>query len=434
LGPGILAILCWHAFGNAEYCHAESLSYIDATQSATINSFDTRIARVQAQEYKADARAAKADYYPTLSTFFAGEFDKGLGSQSAQSLFSVGGTTVNAMTRVQNLLAMQANWTLFDFGARHFNVRAAERSYQAAMLGVDTAVRDMRLQMVELYCQALTAYKVMKQKQTAVTVYRKLFDMKKRTYEAGAISRVDLGEQSLQLAQAEDSIKESREVLTEKLRELSGLTHAIYDVDSVELLDFPQTTAAKPVIFTPQLTPDYRKYALQIASKQAEIHSLLAQKLPKINFYGGYMLYGTNKGNVGAAWQNFGSRLANGGISLQWNAFDGFKNAAERQRKKAEIAELRLQRDKRLWQLQSEYEKANATLTPLGAQMVTKAEIINRGKQKIDMYTRLSDNEISDRTALLTQQVQLLEQNLAADKIRVQQDAAAEKLRILAGG
>ncbi len=362
------------ALGGAQKCAAETISFDSVLNDAVLASFDLKLTRVRAQELRCDIKAARAEYYPTLLASASSEYDKGL-TNSQQQIFAVANSTFNAVTRFQELAALQSYWTLFDFGARFNTWRAAKRAYESATTASTVAVRDLKVNIIDLYSQTLTVYKTLKAKEQAVPIYKELFALKNNTYAAGTITRMELGEQSLQLAQAEDNVRELRELLVEKLKQLAAYTHKVYDIDRLAMLDFDEPNVMQLPAFVAKATPDYQQYQKQIESKRAELRALQAQRMPQVKGYGGYVFYGTNANNFGNAVNNFGQRLLNVGVTVSWTAFDGFKNQAQCQRKRYEIAELEVQRDKRLWDLQNQYETASTTLAPLAAELSTKAEV-----------------------------------------------------------
>lgn len=260
-------------------CQAEVVSLASTLQESADVSYDIKIARTRALELHSDIRAARADYFPTLQAVGSFEYDKGL-KNSPQQVFSVANTTFNATTRYQALASFQSTWTLFDFGARGNSLKAAKRLYEAALLSRDTALRDLRISVIEAYMQALSVYKALKAKEQIVPVFRELFDIKRQTYQAGTSSRVELGEQSLQLAQAEDNVRELRETLTERLNDLSQYTHHNYSIDTMEMVEIDNLGYQPAVTFRPHDTPDYLQFENQILAKRAELRALLAQRFP----------------------------------------------------------------------------------------------------------------------------------------------------------
>lgn len=410
---------------------AMTLSLDQAINDAINSSFEVSIERLRIAQLRADVKAARADYFPTLVATTSSEYDRGL-KNTAQPVFSVGNTTFNGVTRFQALASFQANWTLFDFGVRRNAVRAAKKSFEAGISVPEIVIRDLRLDVIEAYGNALTTFKELKAKELEVPLHRELFNIKNQTCAAGNASRVELTEQALQLALAEDAVRHLRELLTSRLRDLTSLTHTDYAPDNLDMEDFDEPLQAK-VRFEPKATRDFQRFEKQIESKRAELRSLTAQRYPQVRAYSGYVLYGTDANSFGDALGQFSARMANAGVTVQWTIFDGLKNAAQCERKKYEIKELETQRDKKLWDLKSRYDSASASLEPLAAELTTKAEIVNQGQQKIGMYQRLADRKISDRTTLLNQQAQLIQQKLAGDKVRIQKATATEKIKVLAG-
>lgn len=216
------------------------------------------------------------------------------------------------------------------------------------------------------------------------------------------------------------------------LKEISFYTHEPYDVNEVHMQDFTEKTAIVPN-FDAQSTPEYKFYQLEIEKKKNELKALKRQLLPQIGLYSYYIFYGSNPNNFGQAIANIGQRTISLGVSVTMPIFDGFRNQAERAKKKLEIERLNVEQDQKLWQLRQEYEKASAHAALYGVQMTTKAVLLSNGQEKAGMQQRLSQQQIVNRTAWLNEQVHVIDHQLRLEKATVQKLASLKKLKVLTG-
>ena len=310
-------------------------------------------------------------------------------------------------------------------------MKAAKAHANAMVLQTDQQARDLKLRLTDVYGDALSNWKALKAKQKVLTLYQQLFDAKKRLLEAGSVSKVDVMEQAIKVAQTLDDINVCRQKLSSDLQNIAEYTHEIYDPDNIELSDFSD----EPVYyqkFVAEQTPEFKYYDLELVRKRAELKSIRAQRMPQIGAYSNFIMYGSDKYNPRNVIDNFGERTVSVVFSLNWTIFDGLKNAADREKIGLEIERLKIERDQKVWALRKQADKNVADADLYRVQMATKAEIVSKRDSKSSAYKRLVDKQVTDKTSWLSEQAQLAEHQLDLDKADVLKRAAQLKLNILA--
>lgn len=393
-------------------------------------SYDLKLAKTDAKLANNDIKQARVAYMPIVRLTSNTEYQYGFTGNNAQ-VQAVSNVILPTGTRFQGAATFNTTYTLCDFGVRGNSLRAAKSHASAMSYQMNAQSRDLKIKLTDLYCDALSNWKALKAKQRVLALYQQLFDAKKRLHEAGNVSKVDVMEQSIKVAQTLDDINVCKQKLSNDLQNLAEYTHECYDPESTEIADFVD----EPIVFSrfePEATPEFKYYDLELERKRAELKSIKAQRLPQIGMYSNYVWYGSDKYNPWNVPGNFGQRTLSMGFSLNWNVFDGFKNAAERERVSLEIERLKTERDQKVWALRKQADKTFVDADLYKVQMSTKAEIVSKRDTKSSAYKRLVDRQVTDKTGWLSEQAQLAEHQLDLDKADILKRAAQLKLNILA--
>lgn len=407
-----------------------TLTYDRVLKAGISSSYDLKLAKTDAKLANNDIKQARVAFMPIVRLTSNTEYQYGFVGNNAQ-VQAVSNVILPTGTRFQGAATFNTTYTLYDFGVRGNSLRAAKSHAAAMMHQSNSQLRDLKIKLTDLYCDALSNWKALKAKQRMLALYQELFDAKKRLHEAGNVSKVDVMEQSIKVAQTLDDINVCKQHLSSDLQNLAEYTHETYDPDSTEISDF----ADEPILFThfdAEATPEFKYYDLELDRKRAELKSIRAQRLPQIGMYSNYVLYGSDKYKPWNVPGNFGQRTVSVGLSLNWNVFDGFKNAADHERVSLEIERLKTEREQKVWALRKQADKTFADADLFKVQMSTKAEIVSKRDTKSSAYKRLVDKQVADKTGWLSEQAQLAEHQLDLDKADILKRAAQLKLNILA--
>ncbi|MBX9720983.1 MAG: TolC family protein [Candidatus Obscuribacterales bacterium] len=413
--------------------NAEIVSLGSACDKALQRSYDLVLGAIDTGISKNKIREAKVSFYPTLNGSVNTEYVGGFGNQNTlqnQSAVVVGNTILPGNTRFQNAISLNANYTIADFGVRSNQLRAAKQHAHSSEIQQKIQVRDLRLDVLDAYTQALLTYKEMKSKEHQLRLQAEQFELKTRLWHSGKISRIELGEQAIIKGNTETELQAIRQSLGEKLNKLSSYTQEPYHVSSVQMDDLDPDPSVKFEAVLPANLPDFKAYDLLIKEKQSEMQAIRAQRMPQLVAFGNFVLYGANKGNWINSMGGIAPRAVYMGIGMQLPVFDGFKSRVAVDGKKLEIARLIAERNKKLWSLRSDYEKSATAARLYGVELTTRAELVTSSKDQLTMVIRLTESQVAERTKALTEQIDLAKRQLDEDTTRVKSISAALRLKI----
>jgi len=178
--------------------------------------------------------------------------------------------------------------------------------------------------------------------------------------------------------------------------------------------------------------PEYKQYQLEIEKKKAELSMLKRQNLPQFRFTTNYYFYGTDKSNYFHTFGDMEDRSLTFRVSSVLPVFDGLKNQAQREKAKLEIERLALERDKKVESVKSFYEKAYDEAIYANQKLENQANALKLTEEKISMIEKLNKQQLIDKISYLKQKADLITQKFELEKTRINSEAAAYKLRILA--
>jgi len=412
---------------------AETISFGTASAKAIQKSYDLILGAIDSGIAKNKVREAKVAYKPTLNTSVNTEYVAGIGPQGStqnQQAVVVGNTILPGNTRFQNAISLNGNYTINDFGNRANTLKAAKFHALSSDIQLKIAARDLKLDVLDAYIQALLTYKQAKSLEQQLALQSQLYEMKTKLWHAGKISRIDLGEQAIALKNTETELQAMRQTLGDNLNKLSSFTQEPYYVPSVIMEDLDCEPAVKFERFVPAATPDFQAYGLLIKEKQAEMRAINAQRYPQLVAFTNFVLYGSNKNEYFTGWSNIRARAGYFGIGMQLPVYDGGKTKVALDGKKLEIARLVAERDKKLWGLRSDYQKAATAANLYGVELDTKAELVSTSKDQLGMVVRLTASQVMEKTKAISEQIELAKHQLNEDSTRMKHLAAAKRLMI----
>jgi outer membrane protein len=408
---------------------ADEITLEGVIEKAVEQSRSVKIAALDVAISQTDIKAAKSDYYPTLRANINVEYLKGLQSQP-QQVTSVGNTVLPYGTRFQNSVGTQFNQVLFDFGARKHKVAMSRYDAGSKTAIVDQTLRDLKSQVIEAYANALQSYKAVIANQDMLAFAQESYQCKKRLYQAGSITKVEMTDESIVVAQTLDEIQTAKEQLAQHLEKLSYYTRELYDLETLEISDLVNEANDLRDLDLKK-TPEARQYDDKIAQKTEEIAYLKRQNLPQLSVYSYYNLYGVNQNSLGKSVTNLSQRTVSLGLSLGVPIFDGFKNRAAIQKAELEKQKLALQKEDALAQLDVQAKTYQEQMSNFGVQLQTKARILKRTQYKGELVTRLSEQQLVDKTKKLEANIDEVKRQLESDKIVIQSLVALKKRRLL---
>ncbi len=225
---------------------ARQVYYDDLLQKAVNNSYELKIAGVDINIGKANLKEARSEYFPEIKSAFNLEYNKDLTGGIA-NVTSVGTTILSSNTRYQSLLYLTLSYNLYDFGIRGRKCFIAGKDIDIKKAVYNQMLRDIKFKMTELYSDALSNYKEMQYKEQLLPLYKELFFMKERLYNAGNVNKLEMMDEAIRLARTIDGLETSKAKLISSLKDISYYTNEEYDIRDLNLEDFETPAEVLPV-------------------------------------------------------------------------------------------------------------------------------------------------------------------------------------------
>ncbi len=436
---------------------AQTLTYKDVLKQAIERNHELKIAKVDIGISKAGIKEARSEYFPAITLGYNAGYQRDL-SENNSAITPVGDSILLNETQFRNSASAGLQYNLFDFGARGKRLKIAKKDKIQKQTRYSMNMRDLKLQLADIYTKALLNYREYTANKKILNLNSELFNMQERLFTAGKKNRTDVVEQAIKVAKITNEINSVRIEYRKNLEDISFYTGTEYDIDSLEL-EFFEEPGFEPVNFerneeetvdsaaeqNPKLQieavktdflneenlPEYKYYQLEIEKKQAELAVLNRQRFPQFRFYTNYYLYGTDSEDYWGTFSDLGQTNLSFRISSSLPVFTGFKNTAQRDRTKLEMKKLKLQRDQKLEEMKTYYQKMYRQSRDYKEVLSAREKSLALVEEKITMLERLGEQELIDRITYLSQKSDLISQKLELEKVKINNSANEYKINIL---
>lgn len=432
-------------------CQAETITFDDVLQQSITNSFDLKLSDIDLKISTASLKEARSEYYPNLRIGYNNEYSNTL-NKNLKNATSIGGTFINDNTRFQNLIYAGVSYNLFDFGAKSKKTLIAKKDILQQEYYYSQILRDLKLDILTLYTDALIAHKEAESQKQILEIYKELFTAKERLYEAGISDKLNIMEEAVNIAKTIDKIDKSKHKLNNALNELSSYTFQQYNLDDVEIKDLLNL---KQVTITPEsdqaiknelevnisTLPEFNAdniieskiYETEVEKKVEELQLIKKERLPKIEFYSNYQFYGADRDNPIQSLTNIRNTNVSVGISAMMPVFDGFKNSAQQDKARLEIEKLEIEKQKKVHEIKKKYDLLYQDAKLYKKDFENQQNLLDEYKKQFNALERLSDNQLIEKTSLLIKKSELISQILNIEISLINTYSSIKKLEYLSG-
>lgn len=440
---------------------AEKITYKNVLNQAIDNSYDLKTSTFDVGISKANFKGAKSELMPQLKAQTYSEHIKDLANSSSYA--AVGNTMVPPNTRYQNMATLGLAYNLFDFGAVKNKVLITEKIVEQKEVMCEIQTKDLKMKILDLYTKILLYNKEINSKTKILKIYEELFAVREQLYEAGTSSKIVVMDEAVKMVKVMDDIESSKTQLKSALKDLCLYTKQDYSIEDLDVEDFeahddnslPENTdtvedgnvvlvgnvhqsihmalTEEVKLFDPTKMPESRYYNLEIQKKKAELEIYKSARLPAFKFYTNYSFYGQDMNKYAPSLTSMSQRNLSMGVMSSLPIFDGFKNKSDRDRASLEIQKLQLQKDKKLQELENEYNKTYTDYFSYIEELKIKQAILNTVQEKLSAIERLADNGMSPRQDILAQEAELLTQEIDVRKNIITISSKLKEINIMLG-
>ncbi len=409
---------------------AETLSFQTVLDQAIAHSYDLRIAETDIGISRTGILEARSEYFPQIRGRLNSEYQRDLTGGSS-AVTTIGDTILPSGTQFQNSANLQATLTLFNFGIRRKRVKIAKDDVSAKSALYRQRLRDLKLQILEHYTNALQTYQTLQANQNNLPIRQSIYQMMERLNEAGEASKVLVAEEAIQVAKSLSEQNNLKAQFQKQLKDLSYYTQEAYELDILDMAPLTASVPSSAMEMVEENLPELAFYNLEINKKRNELAIKRRERLPQLTTYTYYNLFGADVDQWSRSVKALQNRSLSMGVSLNIPVFDGFKNRAQIKRAQLEIKRLKIEKDKKLAELRRDYEATHLIAVSYQEVLTHQAEATIQSAEKFMMEERLSLQALLDRVTVLKQQVAMNEDEQALKHAKAQKNSALIKLLIM---
>lgn len=427
---------------------AQEINFNDFLKDAINNSPKLQTSILDTKITKHGIKEAKAAYYPTINGFATTERYNDLTNGTAQ-ITAVGNEILLNRNYYQDMAALGASYNIFDFGARkkQLDISRLDDKQKELILKKDT--KDLKLDITDIYGEALNLYKIKKIKQEALELNNKLILINKRLQKSGHISQIEVVESEIAASETKSELDEITNNLCEKLLKISFYTKQDYDINNVFLKDFPKEIlkdktnneieinengiiklSIEETSFDFENSTEAKIYDLEIAKKQKEVQIQKKVNFPKIRFDTRYNLYGSDPDNLIKGINDISQRSFSLRLSASFTLFDGFKNINTIHKKNLEIEKLKIEKEKELKELKNKYKKIELDYKNSIIQTQNNERTLLLINKNLDMLKKLNAKGLAAQSECIKKQLELLKKKEALEEKQIKNFIALYKMQI----
>lgn len=407
----------------------ERVTFDGVMDKVTRNAFDVKIAEKDIRISEASRKETLSLYHPALKGKWNSEYIKDLAG-GAGDLTSVGNSVFGEPTSYRNSYSLNAEWLLYDFGARKNKRIYAEKDMAAKKAAHIQSIRDVQLETLRIYTELLLITRELDARKTLLGLQKELVSGSERLHRAGMLLKIDMVDDLLKTIKTVNAMEELNGRFQRTLHELSLFTRDAYKPDETEIGDFSEVETGKA--FSVEKAPEYRIHDLEIEKKKQELAILRKDRLPRVDFYSGYIWYGKDTGSFTDSMEKIKEQNYRVGISATFSFFSGFKTRAQIEKATVEVEKLQLEKDKKVYELTAQYQTTGQTVMNLAKEITSRKEMIQNTTEKRSMMERLSAQNIAGEKEVLQLKIELANEQWELQQAEIGIKSAKIQLMLLA--
>ncbi len=422
---------------------ADELNFDTFLSTAINNSYNLKISQLEKEIAKRGVKEAKAGYYPTLSAFATTERYNDLTNGNSQ-ITAVGNDILLNRSYYQDIAALGLSYNIFDFGIRRKQLDIAHADDKQKELLLQKSTRDLKLDAVDIYGEALSLYKHSQNKTETLELQKELVDINKRLKKAGELSDIDLVQSEIEFSETKAQLDEISNKLAKELTNISYYTNKNYDINNLSLKEFP--TEPEGVVenkdnllmgvveildFIPEKSFEIQAADLEILKKKKEYEMQKKANYPKIRFDTRYNFYGSDPSNLFNGIGDISQRSLTIRFSASMVLFDGFKNINTISKKKLEIEKAKVEKEKQIADLKKKYEQIQLDAQNAIIQAKNNTHTLSLINKNLENLRRLNTNGIIARSECIKKQIELLQKKQELEQSQIKNFVARYKLHVL---
>ncbi len=243
-----------------------------------------------------------------------------------------------AVQRNFNSLNFTLSQTIYDFGKTYSNLKQVRATKEATEYTYESTQQNIILQVYQGYYQLLQNIQLLEVAEEAVKQSEEQLKRTKSMYEIGAAALADvyraqttLGNDRITLLNQKTAVQNARYALNVILGREADAPLEIVDVDDAQPAQYSLESVLEQAFAN---NPDLRRFKAEMA---AASHGLKAAKATFLPSVAASVSYSRSNDDINKVYSGYDKNYSiNYGISLSFNLFNGFADAANVERRSTE--------------------------------------------------------------------------------------------------
>ena len=407
------------------------IDFDDILVKAREHAYDLQIGEYNVLIAKQGVKGARAEYFPKLAASAGTEYTKNYRDIKETTVMSIGEAFINPYTRYQSVLGVTLSYNLFDFGVRGGNLKIAKKDVTVQELQNEQKLQELNLTLVDTYAKILMTQRQIELNKEILELSKINLNYKKRLFDAKEISKTELNDEEVKVAEVSKRIFELRQMLVESVNWLQFYTGEKYDIERLKVSDIkkPDFDVMSNCDYTKSIV--WRVYDEQLKKKELELKVVQRMNYPKITAYGRYYMYGSNYNSYPKSIEDIGPSNLTVGANVSMLLFDGMKNRANIHKTALEYKQLQVEREQAIAQLMTRLSVMRSNLIFLDKQIDDTNKMIDELTDKELSIRRLVSKKLATPIDENEAKIKLLEQHIELEKNSITELAIQKGIQIL---
>ena len=183
----------------------EELGFDEFLADALLNSYNLKLLKINVEISDKGIKEARANYYPILNGYATIQRYNDLTNGNIP-ITAIGNEIFLNRSYYQDMASLGLNYKIFDFGTRKRQLDIAKTENIQKQLLLLKGEKDLKIDLVELYAQALNYYKQIGIKKYTLVLQNELYDNKKRLKKAGRVSEIDVVDDEIKIEEIKSQL------------------------------------------------------------------------------------------------------------------------------------------------------------------------------------------------------------------------------------
>ena len=368
---------------------------------------------------------AKSYIFPTITLDFYNEYLKDL----IKSPTYINGQYYIGSTGYTSSLSLRFNYLLFDFGGRKYNLDMYRAYIETTKLNLTSTIERQILDLLDNYYKVLISQEKLNAFGKLRRLYINLYELNQKLYEIGLISKENVINVAIKLADISTQIETLRQKKQSIINNISLLVNE--DIKDTYFENFKEEIDGKDIDIKVEGLPEIILYDSKIKSKKFQLKSERANYFPMIKLFGRYSMSNFDRNSYGKTVD--GLRPVNWGIgfTVSFVLFDGFKTTHTIMQIKKEIEKLKLEKKLILKKKKIEIKNNYADIKYNKQKIKQIEEKIKNIAEDIKDKKRLYKVGKESKINLIQKEIELVNEKLNLKLLEIQNLYMAKKLKIL---